>query len=710
MKKILCWVLLVLASTTQALELTPLQQQPQAAILTAELLSRFHYKPVPLDDALSGRIFDHYLKSLDPEKYFFDQADIDQLSVLRTRFDDAIQNENLAPAFGMFNLYTQRVVERYSLARSLLKAGFDFRQNESFEISREKAAWPKSDQETRELWRKRVKNDWLRLKLAGKDDAGIVETLDKRYDASIRRISRLKSEDAFQIFMNAYTTAVDPHSNYLGPRASENFDISMRLSLVGIGAVLEERDEYTVIRELMAGSPAAASGLLKVGDRIVGVGQGEKGQLVDVMGWRLDDTVRLIRGEADTVVLLDILPGTAGATEKHNLVPLVRKKITLEEQAAKKSIIPVSENGLTRQIGVIALPSFYQDFEARQKGDRNFKSATRDVERILGELKEQKVDGVLIDLRGNGGGSLVEAIELTGLFIDKGPVVQQRNAKGKITVESDTRAGVSWSGPLAVLINRGSASASEIFAAAIQDYGRGLIVGEPSFGKGTVQSMLDLDRITHSQQQQYGELKMTVAQFFRINGGTTQLRGVTPDIRFPDDGDTENQREAAFDNALPWVQISAADYAPAGSLKDELAALRNRHESRLKHDRDFLDLQEDLAEISRLRKENAISLNEAERRRERDAQEAKAAARAAHKKAGKTDSEAVDAFRDDGLQADERSLSKELALANERKNARDARLDEAAHILSDEVGLQRSGPRLVANTKGKAGKEMTARE
>lgn len=678
-------------------------QQTKTAAISAELLSRFHYKATPLDDALSQKIFEHYLKALDSEKYFFTQADIDRFSGLRTRFDDAIKDQNLTPAFDIFNLYTQRVVERFTYARSLLKHGFDFKKNESFEISRENEAWPKSEAEVRELWRKRVKNDWLRLKLAGKDDKSIIETLNKRYDASIRRIGRLKSEDAFQIFMNAYTMAIEPHTNYLGPRASENFDISMRLSLVGIGAVLEEKDEYTVIRELVPGSPATRSGLLKVGDRIVGVGQGEHGQLTDIMGWRLDDAVRLIRGKADTTVLLDILPADAGVAEKHRLVPLVRKKITLEEQSAKQSIVPVSENGITRKIGVITLPSFYLDFEARQRGDKNFKSASRDVERILGELKKQKVDSVLIDLRGNGGGSLVEAVELTGLFIDRGPVVQQRNAKGKISVESDTRSGVAWDGPLGVLIDGNSASASEIFAAAIQDYGRGLIIGEKSFGKGTVQTLLDLDQITRTQSSQYGELKMTIAQFFRINGGTTQLRGVTPDIAFPASEEADKHGESAFDNALPWSRIAAADYSPSDKEKGELPTLLKRHEERLKSDREFQYRQEDIDEINRLRKKNLISLNEVERRRERDVQEARSAAREAAEKAGKpasatTSKEKADAFRDDGLQSDERSLSQDLALAKERKNAKDPILSEAVHVLSDEVGLRNAPPtRLAAN-------------
>ena len=385
----------------------------------------------------------------------------------------------------------------------------------------------------RELWRKRVKNDWLRLKLAGKDDKSIVEILDKRYDNFLKRIGRVKSADAFQTFMNAYTMAIEPHTNYLGPRAAADFDISMRLSLVGIGAALAELDEYTTIRELIPGGPASLSGQLKIGDRIVGVAQGESGVMTDVMGWRLDDTVALIRGAADSVVVLDVLPADAGPDGKHKLVSLIRKKISLEEQAAKASVHSITDGKATRRVGVISLPSFYEDFAARQKGVQDYKSATRDVARLLDELKKEKVDSVLIDLRNNGGGSLAEAVELTGLFIDKGPVVQQRNASGEISVESDTQAGVAWDGPLGVLINRGSASASEIFAAAIQDYGRGLIIGEPSFGKGTVQTMINLDQVAKNSKPQFGELKMTVAQFFRINGGTTQLRGVTPDILFP---------------------------------------------------------------------------------------------------------------------------------------------------------------------------------
>ena len=670
-------------ATSLPAELKPVAQQAQAARLSAEILSRYHYKAMPLDDALSEKIFDSYLKFLDPEKLFFVQSDIDNWAGLRRRIDDAILSENLTLPFALFNRYAQRATDRFAYARTLLKQGFDFQTMESYRYSREKAEWAKSESEVRELWRKRVKNDWLRLRLAGKDDKSIFDTLDKRYEHSQRRVARLKNEDAFQAFMNAYTMAIEPHTNYMGLRAAEDFDISMRLSLFGIGAVLSEKNEYTTIRELVPGGPAALSGQLNVGDRILGVAQGEHGEMTDVLGWRLDDTVALIRGAADSVVVLDVLPAEANPDGKHKRVSLIRKKISLEAQSAKKTILPVSEGNTTRKIGVITLPSFYEDFDGRQKADPDYKSASRDVAQLLEELKQEKVDSVLIDLRNNGGGSLSEAIKLTGLFIDKGPVVQQRNAQGKIVVENDTKAGVAWDGPLGVLINRGSASASEIFAAAIQDYGRGLIIGEKSFGKGTVQTMLDLDQIARNDKPKFGELKLTVAQFFRINGGTTQLRGVTPDIPFPSIQDDEEFGESSFDNALPWVQIKAADYAPLADLAGVRQKLISRLESRVKGDKDYQYLLEDVAEFERQRKSEQISLNEAQRRSERDAQEAKLKAR---KEAGSSPDD-IAAISDDGLLADERNIANDLAFEKVRKEAKDVLLNQAVRVLSDEVDL-----------------------
>jgi len=677
---------------------------------------------------MSEKIFDRYLKSLDGEKLFLTQADIDQFAQYRTKLDDAIVSENLTVPFAMYNLYQQRFNERMAYARELLKSKFDFTQDESYQFDREKAEWPKTDAEIKDLWRKRVKNDWLRLKLAGKDDKAIRETLDKRYDNYVTRSKKLNNEDVFQIFMNAYAMSIEPHTNYLGPRASENFDIAMRLSLEGIGAVLQPRDEYTVIREIVAGSPAALSNKLKVGDRIIGVGQGESGPFTDILGWRIDDVVAQIRGAKDSTVRLQVLPADAGPDGKPYVLPLIRKKISMEEQSAKKTIMEVKDGAVKRRIGVISLPTFYQDFEARRKGDKDYKSATRDVARLLKELKADKVDNVLIDLRNNGGGSLNEAVELTGLFIDRGPVVQQRNAEGRVEVESDNVPGLAWDGPVGVLINRASASASEIFAAAIQDYGRGLIIGEPSFGKGTVQTLINLDRFGQSDKARFGELKMTIAQFFRINGGTTQLRGVTPDIKLPQVSDAESFGESSYDNALPYTQIKPAVYIPAGELKEIVPLLDKKHEARVSKDKDFSYLLEDIAIVKKQRKENLISLNESVRRKERDQQEARAklreqrmaagpspddpvllpdskdalnkaiAAKPANPRASQRAQQAVKgAIRtDDGLQADERKLTDELDAEKAAKNAKDVLLNEAVHILADEVSLLKTDTRMAS--------------
>ncbi len=673
--------------------LEPLPQQNKAARLAVRLIAENHYKPVALDDALSKKIFDSYLKALDPEKMFFIQADIDPWQDARTKLDDAVLADDLELPFTIFNVYIKRAVERFTYARSLLKTKFDFQQKESYQYQREDAPWAKSEAEVAELWRKRVKNDWLQLKLAGKDDKKIVETLDKRYANFQKRMAKLKSEDAFQTFMNAYTTTVDPHTNYMVPRTSEDFDIAMRLSLVGIGAVLEDKDDYTTIKELVPGSPAALSVKLQVGDRILGVAQGDKGAMVDVVGWRLDDTVALIRGPMDTLVILDVIPAGASPDSAHKQVKLIRKKITLEDQAAKKSILTLEDRGVSHRIGVVTLPTFYEDFEARRKGDADFKSAARDVSRLLGELKAEKVDGVLIDLRNNGGGSLTEAIELTGLFVGAGPVVQQRDATGEITVMKDTALGVVWDGPLAVLINRGSASASEIFAAAIQDYHRGLVIGETSFGKGTVQTMVNLDQLTHSQTPELGELKLTIAQFFRITGGTTQMRGVTPDFSLPATTDAEHFGESSYDNALPWMQIEAAEYHPTTGMRDDLGTLQQRHDQRVAKDKDYQNLLDDLGEYNQRRKKTQISLNEAERRQERDALEAKLKLRKNDEgaEAGKPAADPakpapVEAHEDLDQDGDEGPNNKD-------KKAKDALLYEAAYTLSDQIDLlkKRSG-------------------
>lgn len=687
MNKRIIWTLLAVISAGQTAaqeqapppRLAPTPDQAQTAYLSAQILSRYHYKAVPLDDAMSEKIFDRYLKSLDPEHLFFTQTDVDGFSSARTQLDNAILKGNLSAPFAIFQRYEQRIAERLSYARELLDTGFDFSAKEDYNYAREKAPWPANDAEARDLWRKRVKNDWLRLRLAGKDDKGIRETLSRRYEHYITRATRNTSEDVFQIFMNAYAMSIEPHTNYLGRSASADFDISMRLSLEGIGAELQERDEFITIRKLVPGGPAARSGRLSVGDRIVGVGQADQA-ITDVVGMRVDEVVKLIRGEKNTRVVLDVLPADGGTDGKHKQVTLVRDKIKLEEQAAKKSVIKVGEGPSARRVGVISLPAFYEDFDGRRRGDKDFRSASRDVARLIDELKKEKIDGLLIDLRNNGGGSLREAVELTGLFIDKGPVVQQRRVDGQIGVERDEHAGMIWDGPLGVLINRASASASEIFAAALQDYGRAPIIGEPSFGKGTVQTMINLDDVARNDKPRFGDLKMTVAQFFRVNGGTTQLRGVTPDIRFPSISDADNYGESSYDNALPWIQIKAAEFQPVTELAPRIADLQRRHDARVAKDKDFIQLLDDVAEYNRLRDSKQLSLNEAERRKEKERQDARLKSR-------EKDKDRIAVLQDDGLQYGERSLAADLAAEKARKEKKDVLLTEAARIVADEAGL-----------------------
>ena len=691
-QKLIRWMLAVAAAMPLAKAdaqlaypplLTPAAQEAKAARLAADLLSRYHYKAVPLDDALSGKVFDQYLKSLDPEKLYFLQSDVDRLAVDRTRLDDAILTEDLRAPFAIFNLYERRAVERMAFARSLLPKGFDFERDETLMIDRKDQPWPATEAESLDLWRKRVKNDWLRLKLAGQDDAAIRKVLDKRYDSAAKRLGKVSSADTFQAFMNAYTTAIEPHTNYLGPRAAENFNIAMRLSLVGIGAVLTEIDGYITIRELVAGGPAMVSGQLKVGDRIVGVGQGAAGAMEDVVGWRLDDTVALIRGAVASTVRLDILPADSGPDAPSKTVVLVRNTIKVQDSAAKAKVYSVATGEGKRRVGVITLPSFYEDAGALRRGDKDYRSAARDVASLLQELKAQKVEGVLMDLRDNGGGSLREAVELTGLFVGKVPVVQTRDAKGDITVARNVNTDPAWNGPLAVLINRGSASASEIFAAAVQDYGRGLVIGEPSFGKGTVQTVASLDRIAKSTTPVFGDLKMTVAQFFRVNGGTTQLHGVTPDIRYPPTGDDTRFGESSYGNALPWTRIKAVDHAAVGDMTTQLPHLLAWHESRVRRNPDYQGLLQDLAKAQELRKNNVISLNEGVRRKERAASQKRLAAML-----GDAETGAESALADDGLQFNERKLDKDLAAKKTREAVNDVLLNEAINILSDSVALK----------------------
>ena len=704
MKNKLLWILLALISTLGATSLNanqenttlyPSLQQARAAHLAARVLSQENYEHLPFDDKLSSTIFDNYLKDLDEEKEIFLQSDVDQFAKSRSKIGPAMMDEDLTIPFAMFNLRQQRIAENLNYSRSLLAHGFDFSTKEGYQPDRKLAAWPKDQNEMHDLWRKRVKNDWLRLKLAGKDDKSIVEILNKRYDNSLKSMLKVKGDDVFQIFMDAYALAYDPHTNYFGVRAAESFDISMKLSLTGIGAELQNNDEYVTIRHLVPGSPAELSGKLKAGDRIVAVGQGADGPTADIMGMSVFDAVQLIRGAEDSTVRLDILPAEAGPDGKPKLVTLIRKKITLENQSAKKSLVDVQDGAITHHIGVISLPGFYRDFAAQQNGDKDFKSAARDVAQILDEFSKEHVDGVVLDLRNNGGGSVEEAIELIGLFVDQGPVMQQVDANKRVSVNDISVAEApAWKGPFGVLINHGSASASEIFAAAIQDYGRGVVIGETSFGKGSTQAVVNLDRIAKSEKPDFGELKMTVTTWFRINGDAIQLRGITPDITLPMFTDAENFGESSYPNALPWEQIDAADYKASHDLAPIVPTLIADHNARVAKDQAFKDLQDDIAEFKTLRKKNFISLNEDERRKEREEQEAKIKRRESEQaklKGGDAKDKQADAdeppHEDDGLLATERKFDAKKDVDKKDDVDKDILLKEAAHIVDDEAAL-----------------------
>ena len=675
-----------------AVAVAPNADQSNTSKLVYGLLSdsRYAYRPRPLDDALSQEVFKRYFEALDGGKQFFTAADVARFAPYKTKMDDAIRSGDLAPAYEIFAVYKQRVGQRVAYARALLKQDFDFTGSQRWEYDREDAPWAADGKELDAIWKKSVMNDWLRLKLAGKKPDDIRKTLDKRYANLQRSINELKTEDVFQTFLNAYTGAIDPHTDYFTPRTAENFNQSMSLSLEGIGAVLQRQDDLVAVREIVPGGPADLSGKLKVGDRIVAVGQGKSGPMTDVIGWRIDDVVAQIRGKKDTQVRIEYIPVEAGIDGKHAQVTITRQKVKLEEQAAKAETItlPASAGEPARRIGVIKLPAFYQDFEGRRRNPNDFNSATRDIAKLLAQFKAQGVDGVVMDLRNNGGGSLDEAVELTGLFIDKGPVVQVRESGGRVTVNSDRKTGVAWDGPLAVLINRASASASEIFAGAIQDYGRGLVIGETSFGKGTVQNMVDLDRWPVNEAPRFGSVKLTIAQFFRVAGGSTQHKGVVPDIAFPVSVDASEYGESTYDNALPWTRIAAVPHLQYGNFAPLLPRLQALHAARSAKDKEFQWWSEDVAQFRAEAAKKYVSLNEAERRAERDRQEAQRKQRQAERKAlGLALDPLAEDLADDGLGASERDIVKDAQREKLADKRPDPLLRESAAILGDAIEI-----------------------
>jgi carboxyl-terminal processing protease len=587
-------------------DLRPTQQQQKTVIITRRVMEKYHYKKHRLNDTLSAEILRQYLKLLDPNKSFFIADDIRQLRQdHRKTLDDDIRNARLESAFDIFKLYRVRVEQRATHALGLLEQPVDITSGESYRVDREDAEWSASSSALDDLWRKRIVNDYIGLKLTDKDDEEIREQLTRRYQSLLNRTQQMTSNDVFQTFMNAYSLALEPHTGYMLPHNAENFDISMRLSLQGIGAVLSTDNEHTVIQKIVPGGPADKSGKLKAGDKVIGVAQGRNGEMVDVVGWRLQKVVEKIRGRKGSIVRLNVIPKKAGNSGAAKEILIVRDKIKLEEQAAKHKILEEDPALHGMRIAVIEIPAFYRDFRSASLGKNDFRSTTRDVRDILLKLQDENIDGVVIDLRNNGGGSLTEATELTGLFIEEGPVVQIKDYNGSIESEVDPDPQMVYTGPLAVMINRNSASASEIFAGAIQDYGRGVLIGEPTFGKGTVQQLIDLDNYISSGSDM-GRLRLTIAQFFRVKGGSTQHKGVVPDILFPTIED-EDYGERAYDNALPWAKIPAASFQGwgLGNLEPIIAA----HRKRVRGDSGFAYLQGEARLFEKLKNEESVSLN-----------------------------------------------------------------------------------------------------
>ena len=677
---VLGFIALPLAAKTTAATswdyLQPDREQVIASLNVVELLRRHHYNKPPLNDERSIQIYDNYLKLLDPSRSYFTAGDIAEFNQWRSRFDDLLKSGDLEPGFTIFRRHLTRMEERLNYALAELGKGvdkIDFTIDEQLQVDREKAPWAKDRAELDELWRKRVKDEVLRLKIAGKETKDIQELLTKRYKNQLARLKQTRGEDVFQTYINAFATTYDPHTTYLSPDNAENFDINMSLSLEGIGAVLQSDNEHVKVVRLVPAGPAEKSKQIAPADKIVGVAQGND-EMVDVIGWRLDEVVKLIRGPKGSTVRLEVIPASNPPSDQTSkVVTITREAVKLEEQAAKKKVLELKHEGRDYKLGVIELPAFYLDFKAFRAGDPNYKSTTRDVKRLLDELQAEKVDGVVIDLRNNGGGSLQEATELTSLFIEQGPTVLVRNADGRVDVLADENKGIYYNGPLAVLVNRLSASASEIFAGAMQDYHRALILGGQTFGKGTVQTIQPLN---------HGELKLTLAKFYRVSGQSTQHQGVIPDILYPDVMDTKDIGESALPAALPWDSIRPAITPELDPIKPFLTELKARHDQRTAKDPDFVFTRDRLTLAKKLMAETTVSLNEQTRRARQAEVEAKQLALENNRRLAKGEEPLKELAKED---------EDALPVADEKSTPEDdAYLAESGRILLDYLGLNPS--------------------
>ena len=672
------------APTNRLAELVPQERHARLAKQVYKAVSRQHYLELDIDDSLSERMFDSYLDALDSNRMYLLSEDVSEFGRYRHALDNGVRTGRLEPAYAIFNRYRKRFLERTDWALDqvfeILKAGFDAR--ESVRVERKGAAWPQSADEADATWRKRLKLQILNLRLAGKSDADSVDVLERRLNNQKRRMTQTNSEDVFRVYSNAWIRVYDPHTSYFSEHSSKNFQINMSLSLEGIGAVLEQDDEYIKIVRLIHAGPADKQGELKPADRIVAVGQGADGEMLDVVGWRLDEVVDKIRGPRGTVVRLDVLPVDSLNDGDSKLIAITRDTVRLEEQAASKEVLELEAGGAgpPHRFGVIDLPTFYTDFAAMQRGDKEYRSTTRDARRLLDELIDADVDGVVIDLRGNGGGSLAEANDLIGLFIRSGPTVQIRHKNNRVTRQGKRRATPYYDGPLAVVIDRLSASASEIFAGAIQDYRRGLVMGSVSFGKGTVQTLLQL---------RPGQMKITEAKFYRISGDSTQHRGIIPDFMFPAVYDSREIGESALEYALPWDQIPGVRYLRYHDFDTQLLALLSAHQERALNTPGLVYLEKRLA-LERERADvEVVSLHEESRR-------AQQARRKAEDRALENEwrvasgleplAESV-AGKDKGEGEAEDAAEAEAKSARSRPNEEDHALLEVAKILRDAMPL-----------------------
>jgi carboxyl-terminal processing protease len=596
---------------TDTLELLqPTEVHQKQAVVITNLLNMYHYRKTSLNDSLSSVIFDRYIQSLDNGKLYFQKSDLDAFERYRYRLDDDLKRGNLEAPYVIYEIFKQRFLNRNEYVNQLLENGFDFTADEYYESDRSKLEYPKSMAEWNETWRVYLKAQALSLILAGREYEDAKNVLSSRYRNIKRTITQYRSEDVFQIYMNAFAEAYDPHTNYFSPVNAERFRQDMSLTFEGIGARLQAEDEYTKIVEIIPGGPAFKSKELQPNDRIIGVGQDDGKEITDVVGWRLDDVVALIKGPKGTKVRLKILPGTGGINATPVQITLERDKIKLEDEAAKAEMLQVKKNGKDYNIGVITIPSFYMDFEAASRGDADFRSTTRDVRNLIKELEAQKADAILIDLRRNGGGALLEAIQLTGLFIPSGPVVQTKMGQGQVRVEEDKDTDIAWDGPLGVLVDKFSASASEIFAGAIQDYKRGVIIGESTFGKGSVQNIVDLEQLLPRESDKLGQIKLTFGMYYRVSGEGTQKRGVVPDVALPNLIDPSEYGESSRPNALPWDKIQPANYKPVNKVTaSSIKQLNDFHKQRLQSDRELVNLLEEIEEAKKDAMNTKMSLN-----------------------------------------------------------------------------------------------------